>query len=259
MAFADACRATLGESVGLPLTIRCHSAPPRHAGFGSGTQLGLSVARLITEMNGDCNRSIEDLARLVGRGKRSAVGAHGFALGGCIVEAGKLNDASLATPLVRYPFPESWGVVIVLQQGGPPIHGSRENKIFSELQLDASAVRTTEALCRILLLGVMPALSAEDYGAFAESLYEFNRKAGERFAGAQGGEFASGSVSEIIQSLRREGCPAVGQSSWGPAVFAICKDKNQTARLAMRARQLFEPADVFTTRSRNRGAELRRQ
>ena len=49
------------------------------------------MARLITEMSTRPNLAIEELARLVGRGARSAVGAHGFALGGFLVEAGKLD------------------------------------------------------------------------------------------------------------------------------------------------------------------------
>lgn len=258
MAYADACRRAIGEKACPPLTIRCHSAPPRHAGFGSGTQLGLCVARLVSEMSGRPDLPIEQLARLVGRGKRSAVGAHGFASGGFLVEAGKQDKESLSTPIVRKSFPSRWRVVVVHPVNENPVYGSLENKIFSELAVDTSAVKTTEVLCRILLLGILPALVEEDYKTFAESLFEYNRKAGERFANAQGGTFAGGTVDNVVEALRREGCPAVGQSSWGPAVFAICEDEKQTARVEARASQLFQTATVFVTRARNQGASLYR-
>jgi beta-RFAP synthase len=255
--FAKACRRALGEDRCPPLTLRCHSAPPRHAGFGSGTQLGLAVATLVSQLGGAHGLPIEGLARWVGRGQRSGIGVHGFARGGFLVEAGKLSEANVATPVYQREFPESWRVVLVLRLGPPAIHGALENRIFHDLQHDDDSMRTTEVLCRILLLGVLPSLEEQDYSAFGESLYEFNRKAGERFASKQGGIFAAGAVSEIIESFRKEGCVAVGQSSWGPAVYAICSDEKEAARVASRASQLFPTAEVHITRARNCGASLR--
>src|SRR5262249_16740142 len=52
-------------------------APPEHAGLGSGTQLGLAVGRALAAAHGLDIDAIE-LARRVGRGKRSALGIHGF-------------------------------------------------------------------------------------------------------------------------------------------------------------------------------------
>jgi beta-RFAP synthase len=259
MAYAEVCRRALGEGACSPLTIQCHSAPPRHAGFGSGTQLGLGVARLVNEMSGRPDVPIDELARMTGRGKRSAIGANGFLQGGFLVEAGKLDGASLPLPIFRAAFPAGWPVVVVLRQVETAIFGSQESKIFNDLQPDASALKATESLCRILIMGILPALLEQDYGTFGESLFEFNRKAGERFAAVQGGPFAAGGVAAVIESIRQEGCRAVGQSSWGPAVFAICSDEKHAARVEARARQLFQSAHVFTTHARNQGANLIRQ
>jgi beta-ribofuranosylaminobenzene 5'-phosphate synthase len=256
LAYAQACRHSLGEDAGPPLEFRCNTAPPRHAGFGSGTQLGLSVARLIAEMSGKGAAPVQELARWVKRGKRSAVGAHGFAEGGFIVEAGKRTDRELSPRIAKHAFPEEWPIVIVLSKIEGAIHGSLESQLFSGLVSDNGAERHTEILCRVLLLGVIPALIERDYAAFGHSLYEFNRLAGERFAKAQGGAFASGQIAEIVETLRSAGCPAVGQSSWGPAVFAICSDDEAAARIAVRARQLVYPAEIFVAHATNRGAVL---
>jgi len=58
--------------------------------------------------------------------------------------------------------------------------------------------------------------------------------------------------------VRRQGVPGVGQSSWGPAVFAVTPDQDQAEELADRVRQNFRmgPAEVFVTRASNRGATL---
>ena len=254
LAYAQACRRSLGEAVGPPLAFSCKTASPRHAGFGSGTQMGLAVARLIAHTSGRLAAPIQELARWVERGKRSAIGAYGFAEGGFIVEAGKRTDCELSTRIARHPFPESWPIVIVLPKIEGAVHGALENHLFSSLVNDATAERCTEFLCRLLLLGLIPALIERDYDEFGQSLYEFNRQAGERFAKAQGGPFAAGPIAEIVETLRREGCRAVGQSSWGPAVFAICSDEEAAARLANRARQLFDPAEIFVAHAANRGA-----
>ncbi len=257
MAFVHACWSKLGKKECLPLAFRCKSAPPQHAGFGSGTQMGLAVARLIAARNGTTECPTEELARWVGRGKRSAIGTHGFAEGGFLVEAGKHADTGLSTLIARHEFPADWPIVIVLPANGNAIHGAEEGRLFNDLQAERTALRSAETLCRSLLLGVIPALIERNYEAFGDALYEFNRKAGERFAQVQAGPFASEQVAAIVECLRREGCLAVGQSSWGPAVFVICSDKEAATGAAARARHLCRTGEIITTQARNVGAVLR--
>ncbi len=254
MAFAQACRRKIGEDACLPLAFRCRSAPPRHAGFGSGTQLGLAVAKLIAEMSDPTDCSVKELARRVGRGERSAIGTHGFAEGGFLVEAGKHAKIELSTLVGRHPFPEDWHIVVVLPSTNKAIHGVEEGRLFSDLEDDRTALRSAEVLCRLLFLEVIPALIERDYEVFGNALYEFNRKAGERFAKVQGGAFASEQVAELVERLRCEHCPAVGQSSWGPAVYAICRDEEEAVRMAIRARHSCHTAAIITTRALNFGA-----
>ncbi|REJ90994.1 MAG: GHMP kinase, partial [Planctomycetota bacterium] len=47
---------------------------PRHSGFGSGTQTALAVATGLALLDGEANVASDELARRLGRGRRSAVG-----------------------------------------------------------------------------------------------------------------------------------------------------------------------------------------
>ncbi len=231
-------------------------APPEHAGFGVGTQLGLAVGRALASLANFKDLSISDLARRVGRGARSGLGVHGFAQGGSLVEAGKHDTESISPLVTRVAFPDSWRVVLVLPSRQPSLHGDAEVKAFQNLQIKSSE---TDYLCRLILLGLLPALVERDIEAFGEALQEFNARAGKAFALAQGGVYANAQVAEVIEFARGQGVKGVGQSSWGPAVFAITADEEQANYLANRCRGHFglESQDVIVTRARDVGAEMR--
>jgi predicted sugar kinase len=52
-------------------------------------------------------------------------------------------------------------------------------------------------------------------------VYELNARVGDAFAPAQGGRYASAAVADCVTRLRAAGVRGVGQSSWGPTVFAV--------------------------------------
>src|SRR5207302_1257090 len=112
LAFARRFAATLPAGVLAPQRLRVEYASAEHAGLGTGTQLGLAVARLLATIAGQNDLDAVDLARRVGRGQRSALGIHGFAQGGFLVEGGKSAAADVAPLLVRVSFPETWQVVL---------------------------------------------------------------------------------------------------------------------------------------------------
>jgi beta-ribofuranosylaminobenzene 5'-phosphate synthase len=106
-------------------------------------------------------------------------------------------------------------------------HGSREAAAFQSLGTTEFDLRRTEALCRLVLLGMLPALVERDLDAFGEALYDFNRRVGEMFRAWQGDVYAHPRVAALVRLLRSElGVRGVGQSSWGPAVFAIVPREN---------------------------------
>jgi beta-RFAP synthase len=218
--FAHRFMTTVPEAERRPLQVLVERCPPEHSGLGVGTQLGLAVARAVADEVGLGELTAVELAGRIGRGERSAVGIHGFDRGGLIVEPGKLPAEPIAPLLTRLELPEAWRVVVFLPQDAGSWHGDRERDAFREVRSDGLAART-DALCRVVLLGMLPAAVAGDLDAFGEAVHEFNRWAGEPFARSQGGTYAGGGVAELVAAIRAQGVRGVGQSSWGPAVFAL--------------------------------------
>lgn len=255
--FARATRQESGDIDLSPHRIVVERSAPAHAGLGSGTQLGLAVARALAASWGhECD--LFTLARRVGRGLRSAVGAHGFERGGLLVECGKASGDGLAPLAARMSFPEAWRLVLALpdtegQAAG--LHGPREREAFAELAGRPDARRRTEVLCRLVLLGLLPALAERDLDAFGDALHEFNVRAGEAFAPVQGGTYAGPRVTELVSFLRGQGVRGAGQSSWGPTVFGVVADEEEGDRLAagLRGRFALPDAAVWVTSACNHG------
>jgi beta-RFAP synthase len=212
--------------IGEEFEINVERCPPEHIGLGTGTQLGLAVARALAIATDRTDVAISDLAKLVGRGRRSALGVHGFAHGGFLVEAGKSNPEAISPLVARSPFPNDWSVLLLIPRSLHGDHGQREAEAFQQLaKLPPNAGRT-EHLCRLVLLGLLPALIEKDLETFGEALYEFNRRVGEMFEPWQGDVFAHPLIAQIIRSIREAGLKGVGQSSWGPTVYAIVRSDN---------------------------------
>jgi beta-RFAP synthase len=241
---------------GPPLRLVVEQAAPEHAGLGTGTQLGLAVGRLLAAA-WRLDLSVAELARRAGRGLRSALGVHGFEQGGFLVEAGKCDDDALSLLVARAAFPEAWRLVLALPRQAPGLHGPDELDAFRRLT-ESAVVVPTDSLCRLVLLGMLPALADGDLEAFGEALFDFNARVGEAFARVQGGAYAGPRVAELVAFLRGQGARGVGQSSWGPAVFAVVGDEGRAADLAARVRRQFGLGadEVFVTRACNRGATV---
>ena len=91
-----------------------------------------------------------------------------------------------------------------------------------------------DALCRLVLLGMLPALAETDLESFGDCLYDFDARAGKAFAEVQGGVYSGPLVAECVAFLRSQGVHGVGQSSWGPTVFAVVGDEDRAADLLRR-------------------------
>jgi beta-RFAP synthase len=227
-----------------PQAIRVERAAPEHIGLGTGTQLALAVGKAICP-----DVDATELAGRLGRGQRSAVGTHGFQLGGFIVEKGK--DTEAVSPLVeRWAFPEDWRIVLIGPGTEQGIHGAPERRAFEELQRHETSAELGQMVLQVLL----PALVSGDLQTFGEALYDFNRRVGERFAPVQGGPYAR---PERVDFLRRQGVRGVGQSSWGPTLFAVTEaERAEPLRQALLTHFGLPERDVWVSRARNRGATL---
>jgi beta-ribofuranosylaminobenzene 5'-phosphate synthase len=239
-----------------PQRLTIESAPPEHVGLGAGTQVALAVAKALALSVGHADWDAVELARRVGRGRRSAVGIHGFRGGGFIVEGGKRGENDIAPLLARVEFPPEWPLIVAIPTGEMGLHGDAERQALARLR-EAGPHGALESLCRLVLLGLLPALAERDYSAFAEALYDFNARSGEAFAPMQGGRYAHAFASETIGFLRSQGVVAAGQSSWGPAVFAVLDDDGRGRHVREQLRQRFadDSAQIFVTAANNTGAQ----
>ncbi|HLU49595.1 MAG TPA: hypothetical protein VK116_15965, partial [Planctomycetota bacterium] len=91
-----------------------------------------------------------------------------------------------------------------------------------------------------------------------EAAWEFGRESGAAFERAQGGVFSSPRVGAIVDALRAEGIRGVGQSSWGPAVWAWAAGEEEALAIARAIVDRLElrPREVRVTRALESGAEL---
>ena len=209
---------------GIRFRLVVEECPPEHSGLGVGTQLGLAVIEAVRHELGLTNVTAVELARLAGRGERSAVGVHGSRSGGFLFDAGKSPGQAVGTVLAVVPFPD-WPILVLRPSGDASWSGDAERRAFARQRTATAAV--SARLAQLAYSGVWPALLDGDYASFGDALYEYNRLAGEPFAADQGGAYASPAIAATVARLRDLGVSAAGQSSWGPTVFGICSSKEQ--------------------------------
>jgi beta-RFAP synthase len=226
-----------GLKGGARLTL--HRAIPPHSGLGSGTQLGLAVARALAELHGLPADAV-GLAQAVGRGRRSAIGTWTFALGGFIVEGGRRAVADAIAPLLaRFRIPPDWRCVVAVPPGAPGLSGDAEAAAFERLPPPAES--EVERVAHLVLMQLLPALVEADLAGFGAALTEVQRITGAWFAPAQGGVFAPGASETLVRRLAEWGAAGVGQSSWGPAVYGLCGREDEARAIAARAAALMGP------------------
>lgn len=240
-----------------PRAFRIVRAPHEHVGLGVGTQLSLAVARLLCDGDDPSGPDPARLAALSGRGLRSGIGLHGFAHGGLIVDGGRRSSEGIPPLLAHHPFPADWSILVIIPERSQGLHGRKEAKAFAELPPIPET--TTDRLCRLVLLGLLPAVVEHDLPAFGAALTELQREVGRCFAPAQGGLFANAKLPEIVAELEARRLHGIGQSSWGPTLYAFSDEPQDVReRLASDIRQRFgfSRESVFWTSARNSGAAL---
>ncbi len=240
-----------------PMHIRVCNVPPAHCGLGTGTQLALAVAHGIYKLQGLPTPAADELAASVGRGKRSAVGSHGFLHGGLIWETGQEQAGSLGTLARHLAVPENWRILLIRSPQQAGLHGDREGAAFKNLPAVPHAV--TEKLRSIAEQTILPAVENADFQSFGRGLYEYGHLSGSCFSAIQGGPFASPEISNLVDYLRNHGIQGVGQSSWGPTVFAFVEDQTAATDLAnhIKHHQDFAAAEITITSADNQGAKTK--
>ena len=211
-----------------------HRAIPSHAGLGSGTQLGLAVARALAELHGIQANTLE-LASAVARGKRSAIGTWAFALGGFIVEGGRrVGSTDIAPLLGRYEVPRTWRCVVAVPEGPRGLSGEAEMSAFDRLPPPPD--QDVQRVSHLVLMQLLPALVEADLPSFGDALSAVQRITGAWFAGQQGGIFTPGPTQQLVTDMAEWGAVGVGQSSWGPAAYGLVPGDEAASALAQRVR-----------------------
>ena len=62
-------------------------------------------------------------------------------------------------------------------------------------------------------------------------MFEYGHLSGSMFASVQGGPYASPQIAACIDRLRSLEVSGVGQSSWGPTIFAFCANQEEAEKL----------------------------
>ena len=202
-----------------PLSWEFDTPPVEHAGFGTGTQLSLAVGSVLAKHEADIWPSVAEIAQRCERGRRSAIGLHGFAQGGFLVDAGQAGQGAMGELSVRLPVPDAWRIVILRPRGSTPgLHGGSELAAFAALPPMAPAL--TDRLCRLTLMEILPALQSGDCLAFGSSVADYGRAIGHYFTPVQGDVFADPLVRELYREWPKLSRQLV-QSSWGPSVVTF--------------------------------------
>jgi len=241
---------------------------PRHAGLGSGTATALTTLTAIARAH-DCEADPRDHAPALGRGGRSGVGVAAFERGGFVVDAGHPTERFTTRPpaqgdwtvpvvLARHALPSSWRVVLVLPAATPGRHGSDEDDSMRAV-VEAADPSVADALAALTVRRLLPAAAEGRLGAFGDAIAEFGRLNGAWYADEQGGVYRP-PAGRVVEDLRESPAVAgVGQSSWGPAVYALTDaDRADAARRAAQAalESADSDGDVMVTRPRNEGATV---
>ena len=236
---------------GVNYIVEVRKAIPRHVGLGSTTQLSLAVATGIARLK-NLNVSVEELARVLGRGKNGGAGIYSFAYGGFVVDGG-VRDG-LPPLIFREDFPEEWAFLLIIPELKPGLDEEEEKPVM------AGVVGRADVAMEIshrVLLGLLPALKERDVEAFGEHLSAIQRLVGKHFEPYQGGEFRED--VKIILDFLAEKTYGYGQSSWGPTVYGLIL-RNDFQRLSAEAHDYLREhgirAKVELGLPNNAGAEV---
>ncbi|ADQ66541.1 beta-rfap synthase [Halogeometricum borinquense DSM 11551] len=246
------------------------SALPRHAGLGSGTQLALAVLVAVGRAN-DREVSVRQLAPRLGRGGRSGIGVASFETGGVLVDAGHPTarfttdrpadgDWTVPSVAVRHAVPDDWRFLLVVPDADAGRNGDEEDESMRSV-VEHADPDIADRISGVLSRRLLPAVADGSASRFGKAVSEIGRLNGAWYADEQGGVYRP-PVGELVASVEdNPACYGAGQSSWGPAVYAITD-----AEHADEARDAGEAAlaaadvagEVRVVRGRNTGADIRR-
>lgn len=237
--------------------IECSQHIPSHGGMGSGTQLALALGHALAKLTNE-TLSAEEIAMRMQRGKRSAVGIHGFERGGFIVDHGKdaqQSDGDLGELKLRTDWPQDWPIVLVTLDSAAGLSGDAELAAFADIGPMPSIM--VEQLEKTLHERLIPGLQSRDYQSFCTALDQYGDTVGDYFAPAQGGRYADHRMRDLVGSLRNRNVIGIAQSSWGPTVCLVASSPDHADQLASYVRSTNFEGEVRVVSALNQGSTIR--
>ncbi|MCL2642953.1 MAG: kinase [Candidatus Bathyarchaeota archaeon] len=238
--------------------LHIEKAIPAHTGLGSGTQLALAIATALAKLS-NIKASTPELALTMGRAQRTGVGTAIFQNGGFVIDGGKKQPPNTEfSPLIyQQPFPQEWRFIITIPNVQKGLCSSEEKSAFNNLPpMPATEVAK---ICRLTMLKLLPALVEKDLESFGEALTAIQLVTGNYFAQMQGGTYSNINVVDTLDFLKQLGVHGYGQSSWGPTVYGIVKQKDAKETLKKVRNHLSKSVggDVFVAKANNKGATIK--
>ena len=188
----------------------------------------MAVADALVQFTGAKVTNVDLAIAIADRGKRSAVGVHGYFSGGLIFESAGKNASELNEIQHRVELPSEWTAVVARNTTScSAVYGTDEQQQFSAL--GGASPDARDELSQIVAAEMIPAAQSGDFGGFAGAVHRYNYQSGMLFSPVQGGPYNGPIVFQLVETLISRGAQGVGQSSWGPSVFSWFKD-NESAQ-----------------------------
>jgi len=225
---------TLGQHIAQKdhgVAVNIEQLIPKHAGFGSGTQLTLTIGTALCRLHA-ISATTAEIAHSLGRGKRSGIGIATFDLGGFIIDGGNVSntDSNLSPPLIAQPhFDNDWRIVLIMDNQHQGVHGQQEKQAFDTLPTFPQS--SAQAICHLTLMQLLPALVEKDLDTFGSAISQIQSLIGDHFAPIQGGRYTSKKVAQALDYAQQLNFKGIAQSSWGPTGCVFVADELQATQL----------------------------
>lgn len=197
-------------------------------------------------------------AGALGLGAVSGAGAYAFLHGGLVADTGRRRTGGsgcaegLPAMLLRYDFPEEWGVVVVAPEAGVGAYG-----YVGEL---SEPVPHADGAAAHLLHGVVPGVVWKDFESFARGVSGIQKVQRSYMVRRLGSAVCCEESELALRELEALGAGCVGQDLWGPVVFGFYATRRSAEQAAesLRARlaELGVRALVVAAGPRNTGYGL---
>ncbi|WP_296880226.1 beta-ribofuranosylaminobenzene 5'-phosphate synthase [uncultured Methanobrevibacter sp.] len=233
-----------------------HQTYPPHSGFGSGTQIAISTAHLITETMGIEVESRE-LSSIVGRGGTSGIGTYTHDLGGFIVDGGHSKEekplflpsgaskAKPATLIARYDFPEEWNILIAIPHIEKHMEGDDEVDVFQTYC--PIPKEEVEQVSHLILMNLIPFMLERDIKNFGWAISELQKVGFNKLEHS-----LDASYLPTMEAIEELGAYGVGISSFGPVLYTVFDESNE--EIVEKTKELLgEKGVVFVTKAQNHG------